>query len=101
MLAGNPGPREAAYRAAGVTDFVFVGINAVDLLRSLLERLTRLSARIEDIDATLSAADLYARHPAQATALAKERAERAALLAAAEDEWLSLSAAYEEATAAD
>lgn len=39
VLAGNPGPREAAYRAAGVTDFVFVGTNAVDLLRSLLERL--------------------------------------------------------------
>ena len=65
------------------------------------KEIGRLSARIEDIDATLSAADLYARDPAQAAALAKERAERAALLAAAEDEWLSLSAAYEEATAAD
>ncbi|MFO1099171.1 MAG: ABC-F family ATP-binding cassette domain-containing protein [Xanthobacteraceae bacterium] len=65
------------------------------------KEIGRLSARIEDIDATLSAADLYARDPAQAAALAKERAERAARLAAAEDEWLSLSAAYEEGTAAD
>ncbi|MDB4974407.1 MAG: methylmalonyl-CoA mutase [Myxococcaceae bacterium] len=38
VLAGSPGDQEAAYRAAGVTDFIFVGINAVDTLRSLLER---------------------------------------------------------------
>jgi methylmalonyl-CoA mutase len=38
VLAGNPGEHEAAYRAAGVTDFIYVGINAVDILRSLLER---------------------------------------------------------------
>jgi len=38
VLAGNPGPQEAAYRAAGVTDFIYVGVNAVDILRSLLER---------------------------------------------------------------
>ncbi len=61
--------------------------------------VSRLSARIRDIDIALSAPYLYARDPAQAAALAKERAERSALLAAAEDEWLSLSAAYEEAIA--
>ncbi|MDB4989564.1 MAG: Methylmalonyl-CoA mutase, partial [Myxococcaceae bacterium] len=38
ILAGNPGDREATYRAAGVTDFIYVGVNAVDTLRSLLER---------------------------------------------------------------
>ena len=38
VLAGNPGAHEAAYRAAGVTDFIYVGVNAVDILRSLLER---------------------------------------------------------------
>jgi methylmalonyl-CoA mutase len=38
VLAGSPGEREAAYRAAGVTDFIYVGSNAVDILRSLLER---------------------------------------------------------------
>jgi ATP-binding cassette subfamily F protein 3 len=63
--------------------------------------LGRLSARIKEIDMALSAPDLYARDPAQAAAFAKERAERAALLAAAEDEWLSLSTAYEAAIAAE
>jgi methylmalonyl-CoA mutase len=38
VLAGNPGDKEAALRAAGVTDFIFMGTNAVDVLRSLLER---------------------------------------------------------------
>jgi methylmalonyl-CoA mutase len=38
VLAGQPGEHEAAYRAAGVSDFIYVGINAVDCLRSLLER---------------------------------------------------------------
>ena len=38
VLAGSPGEQEAAYRAAGVTDFIYVGVNAVETLRSLLER---------------------------------------------------------------
>jgi len=38
-LAGNPGEQEAAYRAAGITDFAFVGTNVVQSLRSLLERV--------------------------------------------------------------
>jgi methylmalonyl-CoA mutase len=38
VLAGSPGAKEAAYRAAGVTDFAYVGVNAVDVLRVLLER---------------------------------------------------------------
>jgi methylmalonyl-CoA mutase len=38
VLAGNPGEREAAYRAAGVTDFIFVGTNLVSTLSSLLTR---------------------------------------------------------------
>jgi methylmalonyl-CoA mutase len=38
VLAGSPGEHEAAYREAGVTDFIYVGVNAVDTLRSLLER---------------------------------------------------------------
>jgi methylmalonyl-CoA mutase len=38
VYAGAPGDREAALRAAGVTDFIFTGINAVEVLRSLLER---------------------------------------------------------------
>ncbi|MET0341799.1 MAG: methylmalonyl-CoA mutase family protein [Polyangiales bacterium] len=38
VLAGAPGEREAAYREAGVTDFIHLGVNAVESLRSLLER---------------------------------------------------------------
>ncbi len=38
VLAGSPGEREAAYRTAGISDFIYVGIDAVDALRSLLER---------------------------------------------------------------
>ncbi len=38
VYAGAPGEREAALKAAGVTDFIFMGTNAVEVLRSLLER---------------------------------------------------------------
>ena len=43
--------------------------------------------------------DLFARDPAKATALSKSRAEAAAALAKAEEDWLTASAAYEEAMA--
>ena len=42
---------------------------------------------------------LFARDPAKATALSKQRAEAAAALARAEEDWLNASAAYENATA--
>jgi methylmalonyl-CoA mutase len=38
VLAGSPGEREAALRAAGVTDFIHVGVNLVESLRALLSR---------------------------------------------------------------
>jgi methylmalonyl-CoA mutase len=38
VLAGAPGDAEPGYREAGVTDFVFVGVNAAASLRSLLDR---------------------------------------------------------------
>lgn len=38
VLAGNPGEHEARYREAGITHFIFMGLNLVDSLRSLLER---------------------------------------------------------------
>jgi methylmalonyl-CoA mutase len=38
VLAGSPGEREASYRAAGVTDFIFVGTNLVTTLGTLLTR---------------------------------------------------------------
>lgn len=39
VLAGNPGARAAAYRAAGVTDFISLGGNAVSSLETLLGRV--------------------------------------------------------------
>jgi methylmalonyl-CoA mutase len=39
ILAGQPGAREAAYREAGVTDFIAMGVNVYETLRSLLERV--------------------------------------------------------------
>jgi methylmalonyl-CoA mutase len=36
VLAGRPGKEEAAYRAAGVTDFIFMGCDAVQTLTGLL-----------------------------------------------------------------
>jgi methylmalonyl-CoA mutase len=38
VLAGSPGEREAAYREAGVSDFIYVGVNLVESLRALLAR---------------------------------------------------------------
>jgi methylmalonyl-CoA mutase len=39
VLAGNPGTRVAAYRAAGVTDFIFLGGSTVASLETLLARV--------------------------------------------------------------
>jgi methylmalonyl-CoA mutase len=39
LLAGRPGGREAADRAAGVGDYVFVGCDAVGILTSLLDEI--------------------------------------------------------------
>ena len=64
---------------------------------SAAEALTRkLSAQIEQFDATL--ATLFASDPAKAGQLARERAEAAARLAEAEDEWLEASAELETAS---
>jgi ATP-binding cassette subfamily F protein 3 len=59
----------------------------------------RLTEDIARIDAELAAPGLFARHPAQAGALAKARSEAAAALARAEEDWLAASAAYEAANA--
>lgn len=40
LMAGRPGDREAAYRAAGVDDFLFAGGDAVATLKGLLGELT-------------------------------------------------------------
>ncbi|HKP61313.1 MAG TPA: methylmalonyl-CoA mutase family protein [Polyangiales bacterium] len=39
LLAGRPGEQEAAYRAAGVTGFIFMGADVAAALGSLLDRL--------------------------------------------------------------
>jgi ATP-binding cassette subfamily F protein 3 len=57
-----------------------------------------LTAEIARIDTEL-AGGLFARDPAQATALSKARAEAADKLARAEEDWLAASAAYEDAMA--
>jgi ATP-binding cassette subfamily F protein 3 len=60
--------------------------------------VARLTADIAAIDAQL-AEDLFARDPARATTLSKARADAADALAKAEEDWLTASAAYEDAMA--
>jgi ATP-binding cassette subfamily F protein 3 len=60
--------------------------------------MAKLSAELARLDAEL-ASDLFARDPAKATGLAKTRAATAEQLAAAEEDWLTASAAYEAAMA--
>jgi ATP-binding cassette subfamily F protein 3 len=59
----------------------------------------RLTGEIARIDAALSDPYLFSRDPAKAAALAKSRAEAAAALARAEEDWLAASAEYEAAMA--
>jgi ATP-binding cassette subfamily F protein 3 len=58
--------------------------------------IARLAAQIMRIDAILAQAELFAREPAKAAALAKMRAESAKALATAEEDWLAASAALEQ-----
>jgi len=39
VLAGNPGPNEARYRAAGVNQFIFIKCSVLEILRSLLHQV--------------------------------------------------------------
>jgi ATP-binding cassette subfamily F protein 3 len=57
----------------------------------------RLGGEIAAIDAALAEPGLFARDPARAAVLAKGRADAAAALARAEDDWLDASAAFESA----
>jgi ATP-binding cassette subfamily F protein 3 len=59
------------------------------------QTVARLTADIAAIDQQL-ADGLFARDPAKATALSKARAEAAAALAKAEEDWLAASADYED-----
>src|SRR5581483_4467126 len=68
------------------------------LIDAAEKTVARLSSDIAAIDQQL-ADGLFARDPAKATALSKQRADAADALARAEDDWLTASAAYEEAMA--
>jgi ATP-binding cassette, subfamily F, member 3 len=57
--------------------------------------VARLTAEIARIDTALAESGLFARDPAKAAALAKARADHAAALAKAEEEWLEASAEQE------
>ena len=39
VLAGRPGEHEAAFRAAGVSEFIYLGIDVTITLSALLDRL--------------------------------------------------------------
>jgi ATP-binding cassette subfamily F protein 3 len=68
----------------------------IDELNRTIARLAKL---IAEIDATLADPALYARDPARVAALGKERADATSALAAAEEQWLTLSGEYESAMA--
>ncbi|MBB3919356.1 ABC-F family ATP-binding cassette domain-containing protein [Rhizobium fabae] len=68
-------------------------INEIESLTAKLEK------QIQALDAELANPVLYEKTPAKAAEKAKQRGEAAAKLAAAEEDWLMLSAEYEEAMA--
>ncbi|MGO6666073.1 ABC transporter ATP-binding protein [Rhizobium ruizarguesonis] len=68
-------------------------INEIESLTAKLEK------QIQALDAELADPSLYEKTPAKAAEKAKQRGEAAAKLAAAEEDWLMLSAEYEEAMA--
>ena len=57
-----------------------------------------LTAKVANINATLSDADLYAKEPERAQSLQKERGAVAKDLERAEADWLSAMERYEQAT---
>jgi ATP-binding cassette subfamily F protein 3 len=61
------------------------------------QRIDSLNKEIGEIDRKLASPDLYARNPTDAAFLAKARADTARKLAAAEEEWLAATTAFEEA----
>ncbi len=60
-------------------------------------QMKRLATDIAALDVKLAQPDLFARDPAKAAGLAKERSERTEALARAEEEWLAASGEYESA----
>jgi len=107
------GDRKAATERNGFTE---ARVSRADLRRTAAEKrselaplrrridecdkvIAKLTKKIADIDAMLADPTLYDRDPARVSTLGKERADAASALAAAEDQWLALSADYEAAMA--
>ncbi|MBM3529780.1 MAG: ABC-F family ATP-binding cassette domain-containing protein [Alphaproteobacteria bacterium] len=61
------------------------------------DAVAKLTREIETVDVSLADGTLFARDPAKAATLTKERARLAGLLAEAEDEWLAAGSAMETA----
>jgi ATP-binding cassette subfamily F protein 3 len=60
--------------------------------------MARITGIISKIDAALALPDLFKRDPKQAAQLSKARAGAASALQRAEEEWLTVSSQYDEAT---
>ncbi|MGE3245977.1 MAG: ABC-F family ATP-binding cassette domain-containing protein [Beijerinckiaceae bacterium] len=68
-------------------------------IEALEQRMEKFQGLLEKIDAALSSPDAFARDPAKAGEIARQRAELEKAIAAAEEEWLALSAELEAAEA--
>jgi len=66
-------------------------------ITALEAEMVKLGKRIGEIDQAMADPKLYERDPARVATLAKERADAAAALTAAEEHWLALSGEYESA----
>ena len=66
-------------------------------ITALETEMAKLGKRVGEIDQALADPKLYENDPARAAKLAKERADAAAALAGAEEQWLELSGEYESA----
>ena len=98
----RPGDSEGASASRGAQRRAAAGkrIDLAPLRRRIAKAeaaMAKLNEEIARIDAAL-AAGLFARDPAQATSLAKGRAEAASALEKAEEEWLAASAEHEAAS---
>ena len=97
--------REPAESKLSRTDQRRAAAEKREELKPLKRRIDAAEKTVAQLTADIAAIDqqlangLFASDPAKATALSKQRAEAAAALAKAEEDWLSASAAYEDAMA--
>ena len=71
--------------------------NSQKKIQALEERISKFGELIARIDETLADGTAFAKDPQKAAALASQRGELSAALAAAEEEWLALSVEAESA----